>query len=350
MNTCGFQNSTQVKNIENSISHLGTAGNSSTTQWRSFKSCVNNDMFKIPIHSDGTLRTTYYGIEVIVIDAQQWGISEQYRYNVESFRFLPAMHARHGSPGIDIMYHTLHYLDLIRSITGKLTPVTGSNMLVSIANIPKLCNAFWTGGKRKGYMMYGNGDNVTMSQLVSADVVAHELTHALTEDLAPQGLIYEGHSGALNESLSDIMATVYEFYLEKMMNYDGDISNNISTTADWYIGEDIVKNGNRKLRDMSNPNICRQPMEFKGEFWADSKNLDYDHGGVHINSGVINYFFYHLVKGTGDILSSTKTVLRVVPLLQANATFQDFAKHCLNHCTCIQLEHVKNALRITKLL
>ncbi len=53
-------------------------------------------------------------------------------------------------------------------------------------------NAFWDGSK----MTYGNGF------AAADDVVAHELSHAVTERTS--NLVYSNQSGALNESFSDI--------------------------------------------------------------------------------------------------------------------------------------------------
>jgi bacillolysin len=54
-------------------------------------------------------------------------------------------------------------------------------------------NAFWNGSQ----MVYGDGDGTTFIGLArELDVVAHELTHAVTENEA--NLIYEDQSGALN--------------------------------------------------------------------------------------------------------------------------------------------------------
>ena len=48
----------------------------------------------------------------------------------------------------------------------------------------------------------------------SLDVAAHELTHGVTESTS--NLIYQGESGALNESFSDIMGTAVEFFFQQV--------------------------------------------------------------------------------------------------------------------------------------
>ncbi|MGT2378058.1 M4 family metallopeptidase [Staphylococcus aureus] len=60
-------------------------------------------------------------------------------------------------------------------------------------------NAAWIGDK----MIYGDGDGRTFTSLSGAnDVVAHELTHGVTQETA--NLEYKDQSGALNESFSDV--------------------------------------------------------------------------------------------------------------------------------------------------
>ena len=79
-------------------------------------------------------------------------------------------------------------------------------------------NAFWNGQE----MTYGDGNGVASTPLISLDVVAHEITHGITEYTA--SLIYQGEAGALNESFSDIFGVAIEFA------YD-------SAGGDWKMGE-----------------------------------------------------------------------------------------------------------------
>ena len=63
-------------------------------------------------------------------------------------------------------------------------------------------NAFWNGAQ----LVFGDGDGEIFDRFTKpVDVLGHELTHAVTERTA--GLVYEGQSGALNESLSDVFAS-----------------------------------------------------------------------------------------------------------------------------------------------
>ena len=62
----------------------------------------------------------------------------------------------------------------------------------------------------------------------SLDIVAHELTHGVTE--SSSGLIYMNESGALNEAFSDIMGASVEFFYQPVGSGLGQ--------AEYLIGED----------------------------------------------------------------------------------------------------------------
>jgi subtilisin-like proprotein convertase family protein len=101
------------------------------------------------------------------------------------------------------------------------------------------------------------------------------MTHGVTEFSA--NLVYSYESGAMNEGFSDIFGTVVEFYASP-------------GTANWTIGEDIGS----AFRSMSNPNVYGQPDTYLGTSWYTGTG---DNGGVHYNSGVLNYWFYLLTMG-----------------------------------------------------
>ncbi|HCV52924.1 M4 family metallopeptidase [Exiguobacterium sp.] len=136
-------------------------------------------------------------------------------------------------------------------------------------------NAFWDGTK----MVYGDGDGSTFTYLSGAlDVVAHELTHAVTEYTA--GLVYQNESGAINEAVSDIMGTVAEY--------------SVGSNFDWLVGEDIYTPGvsGDALRSMSNPAAYGDPDHYSKRYTGTQ-----DNGGVHTNSGIVNKAAYLLGNG-----------------------------------------------------
>jgi bacillolysin len=132
-------------------------------------------------------------------------------------------------------------------------------------------NAGWNGTQ----MIYGDGDGISFLEFSGdLDVVGHELSHGVTE--ATSNLVYQNESGALNEAFSDIMGTAIEFYYG---------------SGNWTIGEDITPGANG-LRNMANPNEDGDPSHY-----ADRYTGTGDNGGVHINSGIANHWFYLLVNG-----------------------------------------------------
>jgi Zn-dependent metalloprotease len=105
---------------------------------------------------------------------------------------------------------------------------------------------------------------------VTLDVFAHEYTHAITNDSA--GLIYEGQSGALNESYSDIFGTLVE----------GD---------NYLLGEGLPIG---TLRSMAAPAAFGQPDHLDDYLHV---HTSIDHGGVHTNSGIPNKAAHLLMEG-----------------------------------------------------
>jgi Zn-dependent metalloprotease len=144
-------------------------------------------------------------------------------------------------------------------------------------------NALWNGTQ----MLYGQApfDDRLKSLASSLDVVAHELFHGVTARTAR--LIYQGETGALNESYSDIFGTIISNYTEP------DIAK-----WDWRIGDGITS-GLDAIRSMQDPGLGRpkQPKLMKN-----FSNLPYsrrtDAGGVHVNSGIHNFAAYNVMSAT----------------------------------------------------
>ncbi len=182
-------------------------------------------------------------------------------------------------------------------------------------------NAFWDGTQ----MVYGDGFPA------ADDVVAHELTHAVTEYSA--NLVYCVQSGALNESFSDIFGETV------------DLSNAGGTDTPavrWLMGEDVPGIG--AIRNMSDPTTFGDPGKTSDpEFFCATSCFDYDNGGVHINSGVPNHAFALMVDG-GTYNSITVTGIgltkagkiqyrALTQYLTANATFTDAYSALTQSCT-----------------
>lgn len=131
-------------------------------------------------------------------------------------------------------------------------------------------NAYWDGSS----MHYGKRSGST-NGVTGIDVTGHELTHGVTQYSC--GLNYSYESGAMNESISDIMGKSVQFWAKP-------------SDVNWLLSNDM----NWIIRDMSNPNAQGQPDTYKGTKWYSGGS---DNGGVHTNSGVGNFMFYLLVNG-----------------------------------------------------
>lgn len=138
-------------------------------------------------------------------------------------------------------------------------------------------NAFWNGEA----IFLGNGDCDDFGPLTVLDVIGHEFTHGIIDFTCD--LVYQDESGALNESLADIFG--------KSLEYTYDQEN-----FTWLIGHKfrVDQDTDSSFRNMQDPNEERDPKFYLGEFWHTSSS---DRGGVHTNSGVLNYWYYMLVEG-----------------------------------------------------
>src|SRR6266542_3704886 len=149
----------------------------------------------------------------------------------------------------------------------------------------KYDNAFWNSAR----MVFGDGDGEFLTRTTQGlDVIGHELTHGVTERTA--NLAYTGQSGALNESISDVIGSLVKQYA---MGQTAD-------KADWLIGDKIIGKGlhGKALRSMAKPGTAfdgdNQPAHMK-----DYVRTASDNGGVHRNSGIPNCAFYNVAMAIG---------------------------------------------------
>lgn len=132
-------------------------------------------------------------------------------------------------------------------------------------------NAFWNGSQ----MVYCDG-------LVVDDVVAHELTHGVTQNTS--NLFYYYQSGAINESLSDVWGEFVD-----LTNSGG----NDDISVRWEMGEDADGIGGT-IRDMADPTLFGDPDKMTSDYYHTAA---WDNGGVHFNSGINNKAVYLMVDG-----------------------------------------------------
>ncbi len=135
-------------------------------------------------------------------------------------------------------------------------------------------NAFWDGTQ----MVYGD------TFAGADDVVAHELTHGVTEH--ESGLVYANQSGAINESLSDVFGEFVDLTFDT--SFDND-----TAAARWDMGEDLPASIG-VIRDMDNPPRFNDPDRMGSPLYYTGTA---DSGGVHTNSGVNNKAASFMVDG-----------------------------------------------------
>jgi Zn-dependent metalloprotease len=144
-------------------------------------------------------------------------------------------------------------------------------------------NAFWDGER----MVFGDGDGIVFTRMTaSLSVIGHELAHGVTQYTA--NLRYEGQSGALNESISDVIGALVE---QRTLGHDVD-------TATWLIGLGLFTDAveGEALRSLRAPGTAynddvlgRDPQPAHMRDFIDTRD---DNGGVHLNSGIPNHAFY----------------------------------------------------------
>jgi pseudolysin/vibriolysin len=131
-------------------------------------------------------------------------------------------------------------------------------------------NAFWDGQQ----MTFGDG-GAHLYPLTSLDVMAHEVSHGVTEKNS--GLLYKGQSGGINEAFSDMAGEAAESYMNKQIGKEND----------WLVGGSIMKGPmGTALRYFKTPT--------KDGISIDHASNYNDSMDVHHTSGVFNKAFYLL--------------------------------------------------------
>lgn len=184
----------------------------------------------------------------------------------------------------------------------------------------KFDNAQWNGRQ----MIYGDGDGELFERFTkSLDVIAHELTHGVTQYTA--NLEYADQPGALNESFSDVFGILVRQYALKQD----------AASADWLIGSDLLTEGVHgvAVRSMKAPGTAYDdPLLGKDPQPAHMRDYDRtrsDNGGVHVNSGIPNHAFYLAAARIGGKAWEVAGRIWYVTLtekLDSSAEFRDCAE------------------------
>lgn len=194
-----------------------------------------------------------------------------------------------------------------------------STVRVCITDLPcPYPNAYWNGQA----MFYGAGFPR------ADDIVGHEMTHGVIERTS--GLLYWDQSGAINESLADVVGEL----VDQRTGTDDD--------RDFLLGETVGA-----ARSMKNPPAYRQPGRVLSTAWYSGPD---DNGGVHTNSGVGNKAFYLISQGgsyngqsitgidAGDrgLTRSARLWLQVIATVPTFAEYADLADVLESACATLQ--------------
>ncbi|MBO5844090.1 MAG: M4 family metallopeptidase [Bacteroidales bacterium] len=213
------------------------------------------------------------------------------KYDMETYRGFPWL------------YYKLRNCDKIYTTRGRsTTPLTDSdNVWTSVEERPTT-TAHWAVCKAQDYFKNSFGANIRHNLQINAgledvigaefrpyilgfrpfneinigkyngnycstvDIIAHEYAHCLIS--YSSNLVYQGESGALNESFADIFANLAE--------------RSILGRNNWEMGEDV----GIVMRDLSNPECSY----YEGENWINLNGIA-DTIGMYTNSGVQSKWF-----------------------------------------------------------
>lgn len=200
------------------------------------------------------------------------------------------------SPGNDALYDGGVINDLYLQWY-KLPPLVTSDhkpMLLTMIVHYKMDNAYWDGNT----MNFGDGISY-FYPLTSLGVAAHEVSHGFTEQHS--NLDYEGQSGGLNESYSDMAAMAAEYFT--------------TGSSSWQIGGEVFK-GQGSLRYMKQPSLDCAGGTPGDDCSIDNASQYNDDLDVHYSSGVYNRMFYLLSTTSGWNTHKAFDVM-----VQANASY-----------------------------
>jgi Zn-dependent metalloprotease len=254
-------------------------------------------------------------------------------YDAQHQRRLPGRFVmnEHRTRGNDIAVNQAYdgtgvMLDFLAEIIGVISiDGLGMRIILTVHYGSHFCNAMWDGRQ----MIFGDGDGRIFKPFTSsADVIFHEIAHGWTQFHVRLG--YTGQNGALNEHLSDVIASIIkQWMLDQTVNQ-----------ADWYIGDLLFEDGilANGIRSMSAPGTAyddpilgKDPQPAHMRDYVKTRD---DNGGVHLNCGIPNHAFFLTAVGMGGFSWENAGLLwlntakeRVAP----DADFNDFARATVDY-------------------
>ena len=139
--------------------------------------------------------------------------------------------------------------------------------------------------------------SITFPGCLEHEVMSHEYTHGINGQLTMSQ--YFNGAGAVMESYADIIGD----QMSMLNNYPECVDG-----YEWHLGGKFGK----YLRNMGAPEEFYMPKYLGGNYYlwpvTEVIQADYDYGGVHTNSSILNFLAYCMVNGTGKENESTFTM------------------------------------------
>jgi len=186
------------------------------------------------------------------------------------------------SPINDVMYFAQTTLDMYKIIYGDDNPLGDDLPLRAYVHVNSLDNAisfptdYDENGTIKSHQQIVLGNGRDFFTPMTQTTIPHELSHNVTDQYS--NLIYNKHSGAINEAFSDMADVALRDYLSRLYPWYWD-------GKDWTIGLEESLDGT-PIRYMAKPS--------DDGYSIDSAKDYYGGLNVHFSSGVFNRAFYLL--------------------------------------------------------
>ncbi len=285
-----------------------------------------------PVESLAVQAVTLFGFMISGMVAAPPG-KHRVIYNAQNTTNLPGVTAREegdpptNDPAVDEAYDYLGATyDLYYDIYGRNSIDDNGMSLAATVHYDEIYeNAAWNGQQ----MIFGDGDEALPEEerifnrfTKAVEIVGHELTHGVVQYTSR--FVYWDQHGALSESFADVFGSLVKQYLR----------NQKAAVADWLIGEGLLTSNvnGQALRSMKAPGTAYDDPLLNGkdpqpDHMDDFAHVDYDNGGVHINSGIPNHAFYVASQEIGGNAweKAGRIWYEALLQLQPRAEFQDTA-------------------------
>jgi bacillolysin len=208
------------------------------------------------------------------------------------YDFLSKRFGRHGLDNRDLRMPTITHPVRIQDIRTASDDVLGMFYLNAF-----FCDTCLADGR--GAMVFGEGAprgtlfaNIDVKPFSAAlDVVAHELTHAVTANSARLNPFPYSEAGALNEAFSDMFGIATSFFYQP--------PGSAALQANYVVGKDLsVPSGAYLARSISNPQSFGYPEHYAQRIIG---------ADPHSNSTIASHAFYLAIEG-GTNLTSGRSV------------------------------------------